>query len=364
MKSYSLKFENNNVNNMGEIISEGLKNSIVKSLLTQGKDKSPDEIKKIQGEFCRFVGFCILFRSSQGAANYMLLTNKEEQIQFLKEKIANKIGIPKEKIGQKNKEIVEYAYNNFKQNGYVFHAANSDSVKEKMNKGLNDSITNIEQQKELLHIESIYKKYDSNGLYSPIGHGATDILDNKIGWFFDGYPIHATTYANSPQWFSYLCGKSYVYFDNISEERRNGYANKDYKTSLEAVIWLVKNKNMSIEDRKEMLRFFIKHWNEYKDTKPCLMFIPVKEVGINDDIKLEQYLSEKGMDLLFEDIIFGKVNDIKNVCCKKEILPEKLSYVDLSPILPKFEIERKVIRKDEYIIESSKKNIKEDGEER
>lgn len=361
----NLKIEkNNNVNIMGKIISEGLTNPIVKAICTHGKYKSYDEIKKIQNEFCRFVGFCVLFKSSQDIGSYMLLTSKDEQIQFLKEKIAEKLGIPKENIEERSKEIAEYAYQNFKQNGYVFHAANSDSVKTKMIKGLVDNIANTEQQKELLHIESIYKKYDPEGIYSSLGHGATDIIENKTGWFFDGFPIHSTTYANSPQWFSYLCGKSYVYFDSIPEERRNGYANKDYKTSLEAVIWLVKNKNMGIEDRKEILRFFIKHWNEYKDTTPCLMFVPVKEVGINDDIKLEQYLSEEGMELLFNDIISGKVNPVKNVCCKKTISLEKLSYVDLSPILPKFEIERNTVKKAESINRQNQARIKDDGEER
>ena len=361
----NLKVEkNNNVNIMGKIISEGLSNPIVKSICTHGKGKNYDEIKKIQNEFCRFVGFCILFRSSQDIGSYMLLTSKSEQIQFLKEKIAEKLEIPTEEITERIKEIVEYAYQNFKQNGYVFHAANSNSIKIKMTRGLVDNIANTEQQKELLHIESIYKKYDPEGLYSPLGHGATDILDNKTGWFFDGFPIHSTTYANSPQWFGYLCGKSYVYFDSIPEERRNGYANKDYKTSLEAVIWLVKSKNMDIEDRKEILRFFIKHWNEYKDTTPCLMLIPVKEVGINDDIKLEQYLSEEGTDLLFNDIISGKVSPIKNICCKKTITPEKLSYVDLSPILPKFKIERKIAKKAASINQPNQRIIKDDGEER
>lgn len=365
MNSDNLKIEkNDNINIMGKIIGEGLANPIVKSICTHGKGKNYDEIKKIQNEFCRFVGFCILFRSSQDIGSYMLLTSKNEQIQFLKEKIAEELEIPKEKITERIKEIVEYAYQNFKQNGYVFHAANSNSIKIKMIRGLGDNIANIEQQKELLHIESIYKKYDPKGLYSPLGHGATDIVDKKTGWFFDGFPIHSTTYANSPQWFSYLCGKSYVYFDSIPEERRNGYANKDYKTSLEAVIWLVKNKNMDIEDRKEILRFFIKHWNEYKDTTPCLMFVPVKEVGINDDIKLEQYISEEGVNLLFNDIISGKVNPIKNVCCKKTISPEKLSYVDLSPILPKFEIERKINKKSKAINHPNQEISKCDEEER
>lgn len=87
-------------------------------------------------------------------------------------------------------------------------------------------------------------------------------------------------------------------------------------------------------------------------------------MGINDDIKLEQYLSEEGINLLFEDIISGKVNDIKNVCCKKKVLPERLSYVDLSPILPRFEAERKIINKSEDINKLRQKSIKDDGEER
>lgn len=120
----------------------------------------------------------------------------------------------------------------------------------------------IEQQKELLKIEAIYRKYNPNSDYSPIGHGATDITDGKVGCFFDGLPIHSTGYANLPQWFNYLCGKSYVYFENIPEDQRNGY------------------------------------------------------------------------DKLFNDIISGTVNPIKNCCCKKKISPDKLSFVDLSPILP------------------------------
>lgn len=353
-----------NINIMGEIVSKGLKDPVVKIICTQDKKESSYKKQKKQEEFCRFIGYCILFKSSQDIGNYMLLTKKDEQVQFLKKRIAKKLEIPQEEIEQRSKEIVKYAYQNFKKHGYVFHAANSASVRIKMTEGLKDNMLDIEQQKELLHIEAIFKKYDPDGLYSPLGHGATDILDNKTGWFFDGFPIHSTTYANSPQWFSYLCGKSYVYFDSIPEERRNGYANKDYKTALDAVIWLIKDKNMSIEDRKEILRFFISRWNEYKDTFPCLMFVPVEEVGINDDLMLEEYLNEEGMNLLFEDIISGKVNPVKNVCCKKTILPEKLSYVDLSPILPKYEIKREEVKKSKSKYMSNQLKIQDNEEER
>ena len=42
------------------------------------------------------------------------------------------------------------------------------------------------------------------------------------------------------------------------------------------------------------------------------------------------------------------INPIKNCCCKKAILPEKLSFVDLSPILPRFKNESVDISKNNY----------------
>lgn len=97
---------------------------------------------------------------------------------------------------------------------------------------------------------------------------------------------------------------------------------------------------MSREDGKQIFKFFYKFWNEYKDTTPCLMFVPIKEVGLNTDNELEKYLTENGMDQLFEDIIQGKVNELNNYCCKQNIESDKLAYVDLSPILPKKNIKR------------------------
>ena len=52
------------------------------------------------------------------------------------------------------------------------------------------------------------------------------------------------------------------------------------------------------------------------------------------------------MDTLFEDIVQGKVNSLNNHCCRKNIAPDKLAYVDLSPILP-----RKIIKRDNKVVE-------------
>lgn len=340
LKGVNMELNKNNIlysNNIGEIIGKGLKNPIVIKSCTHSQNKNNAEIKKVQIEFSRFIGFCILFRNVENIDKYMLLNNKNDQIDFLKKKIAKQIGISEHEITKRKKDIVEFAFNNFKKNGYVFHAANSQSVMKKMIYGLKDNDVDIEQQHELLQIEALYRKYNPNSKYSPLGHGATDIKDNKTGWFFDGLPIHSTGYANSPQWFNYLCGKSYVYFDDIPEEQRNGYASRDYKKALNAVLWLVKNENMIKEDKKKLLLFFKKNWDKYRNTTPCLIFIPVKEVEINEELSIEQYLSDEGINELFNDIIGGIVNPIKNCCCKKIILPDKLSFVDLSPILPRSE---------------------------
>ncbi len=353
-----------NIKDIDEVISEGLKNPVINYICIQRKKQNSDKIKNKQDELSRFIGFCILFRKLQDAEDYMLIRDKKEQVEFLKNKIAKELGIPKNEIEERKKEIVQYAYQNFKKRGYVFHAANSVSVRKKMNYGLNGSEVNVEHQKELLRIEKIYRKYEPDALYSPLGFVALDIEENKTGWFFDGSPIRATIYANSPEWFNYFCGKSYIYFDAIPEERRTGYANKDYKTALDAVIWLVKNKNMSLEDRKEIMLFFMKCWDLFKEATPCLMFIPVDEVEVNCDLNIEQYLDDNGTEELFNDIILGKVYDGENCCCKKNILPEKLLYVDLSPILPKYKIERKNKMFNSYPHRVNKSKNIYDGEER
>lgn len=333
---------------IAQIIDEGIKKSEIRKFFTQPGNLPYSEVKKMQAEFCRFIGYCILFRSIQNVEKYMLLKNKKEQINYIKSEIINRLGILPSEIDERKEEIIEYALNNFKRYGSVFHACNSKSIDKKMRYGLNGNNNNMEHQKELLEIEAIYRKYDPDNLYSPLGFASADIKDRKNGWFFDGWPLNATGYANSPQWFSYFCGKSYIYFNDIPEERRNGYANRDFATSLEAVAYLIKSRGMSREDGKQIFKFFYKFWNEYKDTTPCLMFIPVKEVGINTENELEQYLTEEGMNTLFEDIVQGKVNSLNNHCCKQNIDSTKLAYVDLSPILPK-----KIIKRDNKVVEEN-----------
>ena len=292
-------------------------------------------MKRAELEFCRVVGYCILFKDSDDIENYILKNNQKEQMIFLTNKIAEKMNMPKSKIQENRNKIIEFIFNNFKENGYVFHAANSISANQKMANGLGKNISNEKHKKELILIESIYRKYEPNNPYSPIGHAATDIIKNKNGWFFDGFPIHSLNYANSPQWFAYLCGKSYVYFEHIPENKRNAYANRNYRDALDAILWLIKKEKMDVQDAKVILGFFKKTWNEYEKATPCLIFVPVNQVGVNNEIKINQYLNDEGLILLLKDVTEGKVNPGKNYCSNNLILPEQLSYIDLAQLIPR-----------------------------
>lgn len=323
-------------NNIGTIIKNNLEKPMIKEKCSQYNVMSSDEIKEAQDNFSRLIGYCILFKDdSDDAEQYMMKIDIESQSIFLANKIANKLGLNSENIKSEKYKIIDYIYNNFKKDGYVFHAGNSKSILKNMKYGLDDHRNDVARQNEILNIEAIYRKYNPYNKYSPLGHATQDIKEGKTGWFFDGFPVHVTTYANSPQWFEYLCGKSYVYFDEFPEEQRKGYANRDYQMSLNAVNWLINSNKMNEEDGQTILKFFNKCWNEYKDTTPCLLFIPVKEVGINDELNVNQYYSKDGMKELLSDVIHGKVNPKKNYSSKKYIAPENLSYIDLSIILNK-----------------------------
>lgn len=56
---------------MGEIIKEELANPVTRKMCTQSRGMSPEDITKVEKEFCRFVGYCILFKSSQNIEIYV-----------------------------------------------------------------------------------------------------------------------------------------------------------------------------------------------------------------------------------------------------------------------------------------------------
>ena len=317
------------------IINECLNNPILKSKLIVIPGLSYSEKKHIDDEICRMFGYCILFKSNEDIEQYMSITEKNEQIQFLKEKIAKKIGISTKEISNKMDEIIKYAFESFKVNGYVFHGCNSDSAESKMKLGLKGSSN--EHIKELMDISYTFKKYGFSNL---LLFADQDAKNNRTGWFYDATPRNLTYYSDSPEWFNQLCGEAIAYNGLIPDECRHGYRNRDYDTAFEAINILISHYRMNDEDKNKIIEFFNKSWNKFKNTKPCAILVPISEIQSKDAIQknLNFYLKEFDPDFIFEDIISCEVVPMSigvNQHESTRIPPEILSCIDLSPILPR-----------------------------
>ncbi len=331
---------------IGKIISECLNNALIQHYFMKKREMTYDEKELQEKNFSRMIGYCVLFKESEGIEEYMHLTDEKQQIQFLKLRIADKIGIPHHEIDSKIEAIISYAFENFVRNGYVFHAGNSKAIENNMKYGLGFSQSSKEDKMELMHIASIYNKYGND---KPLGWGTLDIKNGKNGWFYDSTPHNMLYYSSSPEWFGQFCGENHCYaWGLVPEENRHGYENKDYDTCLLTITKLIEKNNMSEEDRKEILDFFNKCWNKFGNTEPYLAFVPISSLEDNDDInRMKSFyfpsMSDNSLysneNYIFSDIVKGGsmlMGD--NICCDKVVNPEVLSCVNLSPILPRFKV--------------------------
>lgn len=321
---------------IGQIISECLNNSLIQHYFMKKREMTYDEKDLQEKNFSRMIGYCVLFKESEGIEEYMRLTDEKQQIQFLKLRIADKIGISYNEIDNRIEDIIRYAFENFVKNGYVFHAGNSCAIKNNMKYGLRVPESSQEDKMELMHIASIYSKYGND---NPLGWGTLDIKNKKNGWFYDSSPHNMLYYADSPEWFGQFCGGNLCYgWGLVPEENRHGYENRDYDACFLTITKLIEKYNMDENDRKEILDFFNKCWNKFGNTDPYLAFVPISSLRAGDDIdRMKDFYF--GEDYIFEDILNGGCKLMgDNRCCYKVVNPEVLSCVNLSPILPRFKV--------------------------
>lgn len=332
---------------IGKIITDLLNNELIKDYFINDKNICSQDDEVRLGIFARMIGYCILFKESNDILKYMELDTYEKQVLFLKLKIADRLGIKYEEIDNRMDEVNSFIYDNFIRDGYLFHAGNSNTIINNLKNGL-DYEDNLDERLELLYIDSIFKKY---GVDSPFGWGIVDINNRKNGWFYDNFPRNMLYYgSSSPEWFSQFCGESGVYSCGfIKEEERHGYPNRDYEASYLAVIRLLEKYNMSDSDRHEIINFFNKCWDRYGEGEPYLLFIPATSLRCDIELEKMHFLHYFDGDELFDEVIncenglFGF-----DKCSSKFIEPEDLSYVDLSPILPRYKISN-YIKEKEYI---------------
>ena len=342
---------------IGKIVSECLNDNLIKHYFLKTKNMTYTEKKKQEKNFAKMIGYCVLFREKNGIEDYMRLYDKQEQIEFLKARIANKLNIPSDEIDKKQNDIVSYAFENFVKNGYVFHGGNSKAIEDNMKHGLKGAGTSQEEKDELMYIDSIFSKYGDD---HPLGWGILDIKNNRSGWFYDNTPKHMLYYSESPEWFRQFCGGNICYaWGTIPEENRHGYANRDYDTCLMAITTLINKNKMEEKDRQEIIDFFNKCWSKFGDTEPYLAFVPIKSLSNDEQIEYfkTQYIEDDYLQKhIFEEIIEGGcIFFNNNACSDKDISPEDLSCVNLSPILPRFKINLKEQQREKTISDCIRK---------
>lgn len=169
-------------------------------------------------------------------------------------------------------------------------------------------------------------------------------------------------YSDSPEWFGQFCGCATCYsWGFIPEKSRFDYANRDYEACYMAITKIITKNRMSDEDRKRIIDFFNKCWDRYGDTEPYLAFVPISAIRPEEmlnymkDYFFTSHKKDKKYDYyhdLFQDIINGKSFMMGNNVCSNEVVPpEELSCVNLSPILPRFNVSEESIERETTILE-------------
>ena len=331
---------------IGSLVSECLNNNLIQHYYMKKKNMSYKEEDTQSANFSRMLGYVILFKETDGIEEYMAISDKDEQVEFLKRRVASKLNIPQSETEARKEELISYVFKHFVEEGYVFHAGNSRSIEKNMTYGLKGNVSSLEEKQELLYIASIFEKYGSD---QPMVWASGDIEHGATGWFFDSQPQNMLGYADSPEWFELLCGGSGCYgWGFVPEENRHAYRNRDYETCLLNITKLIEKNNMNETDRKTIIDFFNKCWAKFGDSKPYLMFVPVDTTKEELEYIKTCYFPSmmEGMirkwsngDEIFKDVIKGGCFIFgQNVCSHKDIPPEVLSCVDLSPILPRFKV--------------------------
>ena len=138
---------------IGTIVSECLNNpNIQRYLIESNKVNFLDQ----RNNFSRMIGYCILFKESEGLEEYMSINKKDDQIEFIKKKVADKLEIPHSEINNRIKEIKRYTFENFIRKGYMFHAGNSKEINNLMKNGIKEETNTQEEKEEFTNLKNYF----------------------------------------------------------------------------------------------------------------------------------------------------------------------------------------------------------------
>ena len=137
---------------IGSLVSECLNNNLIQHYYMKKKNMSYKEEDTQSANFSRMLGYVILFKETDGIEEYMAISDKDEQVEFLKRRVASKLNIPQSETEARKEELISYVFKHFVEEGYVFHAGTSRSIENNMTYGLKGNVSSLEEKQELLYI--------------------------------------------------------------------------------------------------------------------------------------------------------------------------------------------------------------------
>lgn len=316
------------MNAIGKMIDETLCIDEIKSNCMIDYAESYND--RAQSSLClaQIINYCILFKNNDGIVDYINTENKKD---FLIKKIASILNIDNENIKAKFGEILMFAYLNFFIEGFIFHATNSLFGNQLITNGFFVR-NNDEEKSDIAHVNQILQK---SGKLTPFKFVFFDLSHDYTGLFCNSDPLLITDYCCGPEWFRLFCGEAPVYNQLVDYKKEKGYRNKNYDDALECVKKLIEYHNLPYNDAEEVLEFFNKYWNKFKDATPMVILIPTKKVFSNDAMlnAIEKNLDGFNGDHIFDIISSGKSLLYNNFCVKNPIDNINLNYFSLEQIM-------------------------------
>lgn len=213
--------------------------------------------------------------------------------------VKNKLEI-KEETEQNKKKIIQYFYEKYIKEGYLYHSFSSYFYEEGKVLDKNNYYYKYEEMKEIDHILS---KYKIEGAFSK----NFDTEDARIS--FTDSAFMATFYSYHCPLFLYeLCVK-FIRKNSKKEIDINSFFWREYHTCLNNLDSFLKKKDIPLNDKNKILNFFKKEWKELNVSSSDSIIALIKRRDLHKD-NLEEYHELLNSKDSLEDIV-NRILDIR-----------------------------------------------------
>lgn len=238
--------------------------------------------------------------------------------------------------------LCSYALQNLMGGEYKFHAFNSiayDSIREN---GINPNVR-FTSQEQINFINDIFERYNIKMIFGWQKLNCEDTVS------YSTKPSVTYYYGvNSPEWFAQFTGQSFR-FNPSGKYKKGAFVEGDYDAARNNLLTLMGEKQFSLEDISEVLKFFESNWEIYANKNPMVAIIPGENTKETTEYWTEHLLNSDRFKDDIEKILdfclsFGEVD-----CQTKETI-DTTNAIFVK--LPRYnELVKRVTLQQEHILE-------------